>query len=154
MLLRNCGAACSARASQGCNRFIAYQSHLSAVPPYACSTLQLAANISSSSSSSSSSLSTAGHRKSHRLAAKASGAGGSIDDEEIDDEENSSIPQQGKPLRVERLLANLGYGKRKECTAMIKRKQLVYAATGQPAKVNRRWDEQPCPVIGAWVGCH
>jgi hypothetical protein len=98
-------------------------------------------------------LSSAGNRKSHRLAAKASGAGGSIDDEEIDDEEDS-IVQQGKPLRVERLLANLGYGKRKECTAMIKRKQLVYAATGQPAKVNRRWDERPYPVTGAWVGRH
>lgn len=41
----------------------------------------------------------------------------------------------GKPLRVERLLANLGYGNRKEATLMIKRKQLVYADTGQPAKV-------------------
>lgn len=54
-------------------------------------------------------------------------------DKGADDDEAEVKP--GKPLRVERLLANLGYGKRKECTVMIKRKKLVFADTGQPAKV-------------------
>lgn len=62
--------------------------------------------------------------------ATAGGSGGPADDDDT--------AQPGKPLRVERLLANLGYGKRKECTAMIKRKQLVWAETGQPAKVGEK----------------
>lgn len=70
------------------------------------------------------------HKHSTKLSAKDAGAAGSLDDE---DDVDSIKP--GKPLRVERLLANLGYGKRKECTVMIKRKQLVYADTRQPAKV-------------------
>lgn len=67
------------------------------------------------------------------LHTKATGASAAGMDPADDDEEDTAKP--GKPLRVERLLANLGYGKRKECTAMIKRKQLVWADTGQPAKV-------------------
>jgi hypothetical protein len=43
--------------------------------------------------------------------------------------------QPEKPLRVERLLANLGYGKRQECAMMLKRRRVVYADTGKPAKV-------------------
>jgi hypothetical protein len=72
-----------------------------------------------------------------RAKATAGASGGSVDPAE-DDEEDSfggHAGGAGKPLRVERLLANLGYGKRKECIAMIKRKQLVWAETGQPAKV-------------------
>jgi hypothetical protein len=43
--------------------------------------------------------------------------------------------QPEKPLRVERLLANLGYGKRQECALMLKRRRVVYADSGKPAKV-------------------
>lgn len=42
----------------------------------------------------------------------------------------------GKPVRVERLLANLGYGKRKECQAMVRRKRVTRAAGGKPLKVS------------------
>jgi hypothetical protein len=86
---------------------------------------------SSGSTSSSRTHSRNAGSKSNQLSAKASDADGSVDDEETDE------IRPGKPLRVERLLANLGYGKRKECTVMIKRKQLVYADTGQPAKVRQ-----------------
>jgi hypothetical protein len=44
--------------------------------------------------------------------------------------------QLEKPLRVERLLANLGYGKRQECAVMLKRRRVVYADSGKPAKVS------------------
>lgn len=33
--------------------------------------------------------------------------------------------EPGKPLRVERLLANLGYGKRRECQQMVQRGRAV-----------------------------
>jgi hypothetical protein len=45
-------------------------------------------------------------------------------------------PAAGVPLRVERLLANLGYGKRRKCAALIKQGRLVYTDTGAPAKVS------------------
>jgi hypothetical protein len=48
----------------------------------------------------------------------------------------AKAPQQEKPLRVERLLANLGYGKRQECAVMLKRRRVVYADSGKPAKVS------------------
>lgn len=70
----------------------------------------------------------------HNKISTARAAASSTDDAEAGDDDDSSI-RPGKPLRVERLLANLGYGKRKECTGMIKRKQLVFADTGLPAKV-------------------
>jgi hypothetical protein len=41
----------------------------------------------------------------------------------------------GRPLRVERLLANLGYGKRQECAALVKRGRVTFAANGKAAKV-------------------
>uniref|UniRef100_A0A383VHA8 Pseudouridine synthase RsuA/RluA-like domain-containing protein n=1 Tax=Tetradesmus obliquus TaxID=3088 RepID=A0A383VHA8_TETOB len=47
-------------------------------------------------------------------------------------------PQPEKPLRVERLLANLGYGKRQECALMLKRRRVVYADSGKPAKVGEK----------------
>jgi len=40
------------------------------------------------------------------------------DTAEGDDEEETVAP--GKPMRIERLLANLGYGKRKECQMLVK----------------------------------
>jgi hypothetical protein len=140
MLLRHCGAAyctSSASAAQACSRALTRSVHPSTATPYTCS-LGLEGTISSNSSSSSrcsssSSRWSTSSQGAHRLSAKASRAARSADD---DDDSEDSIFQQGKPLRVERLLANLGYGKRKECTVMIKRKQLVYAETGQPAKVN------------------
>jgi hypothetical protein len=66
--------------------------------------------------------------------AAATCGGGDSDD---DDDASGAPQQQGKPLRVERLLANLGYGKRKECSVMIKQRQLTYAESGKPAKVRR-----------------
>ncbi|WIA11802.1 hypothetical protein OEZ85_011894 [Tetradesmus obliquus] len=47
-------------------------------------------------------------------------------------------PQPEKPLRAERLLANLGYGKRQECALMLKRRRVVYADSGKPAKVGEK----------------
>ncbi|KAG2450498.1 hypothetical protein HYH02_004999 [Chlamydomonas schloesseri] len=47
--------------------------------------------------------------------------GGDEDDEEDDGEAVSA----GKPMRVERLLANLGYGKRRECQQMVKKGHVV-----------------------------
>ena len=63
--------------------------------------------------------------------------GSSDADGEDDDDTSPAHTQlhQQKPLRVERLLANLGYRARKECAAMIKRGQLVLSATGQRLKV-------------------
>eukprot|EP00775_Hariotina_reticulata_P003328 gene3328-3605_t len=59
-----------------------------------------------------------------------------------DDDDNSLQPADssslGKPLRVERLLANLGYGRRKECMSLVKQKRLLYASSGQPAKVGEK----------------
>ncbi|KAG2493272.1 hypothetical protein HYH03_008409 [Edaphochlamys debaryana] len=37
-----------------------------------------------------------------------------------DDDDDGEVAVPGKPIRVERLLANLGYGKRRECAALIK----------------------------------
>jgi len=66
------------------------------------------------------------------------------DDAETDEDDDSSSSSpaaaedesSGKPLRVERLLANLGYGKRQECASLIKRGRVTYAASGNPAKVS------------------
>jgi hypothetical protein len=60
------------------------------------------------------------------FATGAAGAGASDDG----DEEDTS-----KPLRVERLLANLGYGKRQECAALVKRGRVTLVDSGRPAKV-------------------
>ncbi|KAF8071056.1 rsuA [Scenedesmus sp. PABB004] len=40
-----------------------------------------------------------------------------------------------KPVRVERILSNLGHGTRAECAALIRRRRLVLAASGAPARV-------------------
>ena len=46
-----------------------------------------------------------------------------------------SFLEAGVPLRVERLLANLGYGKRRECATMVKKGQVVFKETGLRPKV-------------------
>ncbi|GLC33148.1 hypothetical protein PLESTM_000029900 [Pleodorina starrii] len=40
---------------------------------------------------------------------------------EDDDDDDGDAPVAGKALRVERLLANLGYGKRRECQVLVKK---------------------------------
>lgn len=42
-----------------------------------------------------------------------------------------------KPVRVERLLANLGYGTRQECAALIRRGALTFAASGMAARIGQ-----------------
>jgi hypothetical protein len=118
-----------------CNRnvLIPVYAHASQAHNHAGTLQPLCSNSDSSSSSPNSScrpLPCSSKARSVSTSAAASNA-----DEGADDDEADAKP--GKPLRVERLLANLGYGKRKECTVMIKRKQLVFADTGQPAKVSR-----------------
>lgn len=114
------------RSSHSCPPLI----YLHVAPKPGCLTALTSSNGSTSTSNNRIQSRTA-HSKSKPPSAKASHDDGSVDDDEADDS------RPGKPLRVERLLANLGYGKRKECTVMIKRQQLVYAATGQPAKVRQ-----------------
>jgi 16S rRNA pseudouridine516 synthase len=46
-----------------------------------------------------------------------------------------SQQQQQRPVRIERLLANLGYGNRREATALIKRGRVTLATTGAPLRV-------------------
>lgn len=46
-----------------------------------------------------------------------------LKDDDDDDDDGAEAP--GKPLRVERLLANLGYGKRKDCQKFVQRGQAV-----------------------------
>lgn len=100
----------------------------SSTHPYALHHIHFAQSRTSSSTSS---------RRHTSVVARSSSSNGAGDDEDNDDADDGTAAavQPGKPLRVERLLANLGYGKRKECTSMIKRRQLVYVATGLPAKV-------------------
>ncbi|KAG2440954.1 hypothetical protein HXX76_003807 [Chlamydomonas incerta] len=45
--------------------------------------------------------------------------------DEDDDEDDGETVSSGKPMRVERLLANLGYGKRRECQQMVKKGHVV-----------------------------
>lgn len=83
------------------------------------------------------STTTSSRRRRHTsvIAAVTTSSSGADGDDNDEADDGTAPVQPGKPLRVERLLANLGYGKRKECTSMIKRRQLVYVATGLPAKV-------------------
>ncbi|KAF5832150.1 pseudouridine synthase [Dunaliella salina] len=55
---------------------------------------------------------------------------------EEDDEAEEEEVTPGKPVRVERLLANLGYGKRKECQMMVKKRRVL--AKGKPLKVGEK----------------
>ncbi|MEW5303350.1 MAG: hypothetical protein WDW36_006051 [Sanguina aurantia] len=57
----------------------------------------------------------------------------SANDEEGEDE----IPVPGKAMRVERLMANLGYGKRKECSALVQRSRVTTRA-GEKLKVGAK----------------
>jgi hypothetical protein len=50
-----------------------------------------------------------------------------------DDDEGPAVP--GKALRVERLLANLGFGRRKECQSMIKRGLVVRQQDGSRVRI-------------------
>lgn len=49
---------------------------------------------------------------------------------------NSCTAVPGKPVRIERLLANLGYGKRRECQAMAKAGAVL---TREGARLKVRW---------------
>lgn len=68
-----------------------------------------------------------------QISTRSVAAGSAADDE--DDEDDQAAAAAGKPLRVERLLANLGYGKRQECAALVKRGKVTLAASGKAAKV-------------------
>jgi hypothetical protein len=94
-------------------------------------------------------------RRAVACATSRSGSGGASDDASEDDEGAAAgaaaEEDTSRPLRVERLLANLGYGKRQECAALIKRGRVTYAATGAPAKVRSARDMAFLPFLGAGV---
>ncbi|GFR47178.1 hypothetical protein Agub_g8871, partial [Astrephomene gubernaculifera] len=73
-----------------------------------------------------------------RVAAK---RGGDVEAED-DDEGDEEASVAGKPYRVERLLANLGYGKRRECQQLVK-KGRVTRQDGSKLKVGEKvmWGE-------------
>lgn len=76
-----------------------------------------------------------------RLAAPPRAGGKSGGD--ADGDEGDELSDPAKPLRVERLLANLGYGKRQECAALVKRGRVTLAASGKALRVSGRPRSSP-----------
>jgi hypothetical protein len=64
-----------------------------------------------------------------------------------DDEGDEDVPEPGKPLRVERLLANLGYGKRREMQALVKQGRVL--KNGVRLRVRSRL--APACCTGVWA---
>lgn len=67
------------------------------------------------------------------------------DRDEAEDDDGTTVA--GKPTRVERLLANLGYGKRKECQAMVK-KGVVRYVDGSRVKIGDKVQPTDIEVDG------
>jgi len=121
MISVGCGFNTSAASAKLCSSSSSSSSSIICKPrqPVRGATIAAASGVTSSSSSTS---------------------GSEIDGDDDDDHDGDNLhadssSSSGKALRVERLLANLGYGRRKECTALVKQKRLVFASSGQPAKV-------------------
>ncbi|KAI8468519.1 MAG: pseudouridine synthase [Monoraphidium minutum] len=69
-------------------------------------------------------------------AAADKGSGGTGAGADGDDGKDAGAPADpSKPLRIERLLANLGYGKRQECATLVKRGRVTLAASGSALRV-------------------
>lgn len=90
------------------------------------------------------------HRQSTTVcrAQRRGGSGSGSDDEDEDDDQDDAAAADDssnggtttaanatKPVRIERLLANLGYGNRRECSTLIKRGRVTLASTGAPLRI-------------------
>jgi 16S rRNA pseudouridine516 synthase len=65
--------------------------------------------------------------------------------DEAEDDDGTTV--SCNPTRVERLLANLGYGKRKECQAMVK-KGVVRYVDGSKVKIGEKVQHNDILVAG------